>query len=111
VKRIIISEQAEKRLLERLINEATGYLGDKEDLVMDWLNRHFKALEIDQQDNTSIPVKGKAVSVLDTNGQITKRIISMEDAYYILQAKFKHILEDKKERNQFLWDTLHKWYH
>jgi hypothetical protein len=111
MRKIIISEKAERKLFESLINEEVGYLGDKERAVLDWLNKHYKALEIDKNDATSIPVKGRAVSVLDTNGQITKRIITMEDAFFILQSNFKKILSDKKERDQFLWDTLNKWYH
>jgi calcineurin-like phosphoesterase len=52
----------------------------------------------------------KIVSILDTKKQLTKKFISIERVYYILQTQFKNILQDKKDRNQFLWDTLKKWY-
>lgn len=109
-KKIIISEKQGEMLLKRLIKEEITYMGDKEELVKKWLTKHFKPMEIQQKDALSLPTKGKAVSVLDAYGQLTNNLKSLEDVFYIMQAKFKKILSDKEERDKFLKDTLLKWY-
>lgn len=110
MKKIIISEKQEKKLYNSLLNEETTYLGDKEELVIKWLNDHFKAMENETSDEMGLPKIDKIVSILDTKKQLTKKFIPIERVYYILQTQFKNILQDKKDRNQFLWDTLKKWY-
>lgn len=110
MKKIIISEDAEKRLFQKLIKEELTYMGDKEDIVMKWLDNHFKAMENETSDDMGLPKVEKIVSILDSKKQITKKLISLEKAYFMLQANFKNILQDKKERDEFLWKTLNKWY-
>lgn len=107
---IILSENQEKKILSLIIKEEIVYLGDKEKIVMDWLNKHFKPMEIQTNDSLSLPKLDKAVSVLDSYGQMTKQLKNLEEVYYIMQAKFKKILYNKQERNQFLWEVLNKWY-
>lgn len=110
MKTIILSEKQELSLIKKILTEETVYLGDKENLVIDWLNKHFKPMEIQSTDGLSLPKLDKAVSVLDTYGQMTKQLKSLDDVFYILQTKFKKILNDKKERDEFLSNTLNKWY-
>lgn len=109
-KKIILSENKEHKLFEYIINEEITYLGDKEELVKKWLSKHFKPMEIQTTDELSLPKKGKAVCVLDAYGQLSGNLKSLEDVFYIIQANFKKILSDKKERDRFLWSTLNKWY-
>ena len=110
MKKIIISEKQEKYLYNSLVNEEVSYLGDKEEVVIKWLNDHFKAMENEISDDMGLPKIEKVVSILDTNKQLTKKLIPIERVYYMMQTQFKNILHDKKDRNQFLWDTLKKWY-
>jgi hypothetical protein len=110
MKKIIINERGEAALFKHLLNEEVTYLGDKEDVVTKWLNNHFKAMENETLDNMGLPQNNKVVSILNSQKQITTNIITLEKAFYILQAQFKNILHDKKERDTFLWNTLNKWY-
>ena len=110
MKTIILNENKEKVLIEHILNEETTYMGDKEKLVKDWLTKHFKPIEVQSTDGLSLPSIDKAVAVLDTYGQITKQIKKLEDVFFIMQTKFKKILYDKKERDEFLKNTLIKWY-
>ena len=110
MKKIIISEKQEKYLYNSLVNEEVSYLGDKEEVVIKWLDDHFKAMENEISDDMGLPKIEKVVSILDTNKQLTKKLIPIERVYYMMQTQFKNILHDKKDRNQFLWDTLKKWY-
>lgn len=109
-KKIIISETLEKQLLKKLIFEELTYMGDKEKIVLDWLNNHFKAMENETYDDMGLPKIEKIISILDSKKQITQKLISMDKAFFILQTKFKTILQDKKDRDIFLWQTLNKWY-
>lgn len=110
MKKIIISEQGEQHLLNILLKEELTYMGDKEDIVKKWLDDHFKAMENETSDEMGLPKIEKIVSILDSKKQITQKLISLERVYFMLQTQFKNILQDKKERDEFLWSTLKKWY-
>lgn len=110
MKKIIISEDAEKLLLQKLINEELTYMGDKEDIVIQWLNNHFKAMEQETFGENGLPKVEKVVSVLDSKKQLTTKLMTLEKVFFILQSQFKKILQDKQERDNFLWNTLNKWY-
>ena len=110
MKKIIISEQGEQHLLNVLLKEELTYMGDKEDIVKKWLDDHFKAMENETSDEMGLPKVEKIVSILDSKKQITQKLISLERVYFMLQTQFKNILQDKKERDEFLWSTLKKWY-
>lgn len=109
-KKIILSEKKEQKLFENIINEEVTYLGDKEELVKKWLSQHFKPMEIQTVDELSLPKKDKAVCVLDAYGQLSNTLKTLDDVFYILQTKFKKILSNTKDRDNFLWSTLNNWY-
>jgi hypothetical protein len=110
MKKIIISEKAEQLLYNMILKEEKTYLGDKENIVRQWLNDHFKPMENETYDDMGLPKIEKIVSILDTKKQITQKLITLERVFFMLQTQFKKILNDKKDRDEFLWETLNKWY-
>ena len=110
MKKIIINEKSEKHLFEHLMNEELSYMGDKKEVVKKWLDNHFKAMEQESTDEMGLPKIEKVVSVLDSKKQLTKRLIKLDMVYFMLQKQFQKILQDKKERDNFLWNTLNNWY-
>ncbi len=110
MKTIILNEKQMSSMLTHILKEESVYMGDKEDIVKTWLNNHYKQMEMDTIGENGLPIKQKVVSTLDTNKQLTKNIIDLKKLFFILQANFKNILTDKKERDNFLWITLNKWY-
>lgn len=110
MKKIIISEEAEHMLMRTIMNEEITYMGDKEDIIIKWLDDHFKAMENETSDELGLPKVDKIIGILDTKKQKITKLIPFERAYFILQAQFKNILQDKKERDEFLWKILNKWY-
>lgn len=110
MKKIIISEKSEQMLLNYLLNEEVTYLGDKEDIIIKWLNERYLPMETETPNDMGDPQINKVVSVLDSKRQPTQKIISLKMVYFRLQAEFSKILQDKKERDNFLWQTLNKWY-
>lgn len=111
MRRISINERQEQLLFSHLLNEEAIYMGDKEELVLDWLNSKFKPMDVQDVDELNLPRKGKAANVLDAWGQMTDTTKSLEDVFFILQSKFKHILSDKKERDDFFRECIKKWWH
>ena len=97
-------------MIKTLLKEELTYMGDKEGIVKKWLDDHFKAMENETSDEMGLPKVEKIVSILDSKKQITQKLISLERVYFMLQTQFKNILQDKRERDEFLWSTLKKWY-
>lgn len=110
MKTIILNEKQEKKLCEYIINEQAIYLGDKEKIILNWLNDNFKAMDLFSNDDFGLPKRSLGVCVLDQNKQVTENIITVKDLYYKLQEKFKKILADKKERDALIKSALKKWY-
>lgn len=110
MKRIVINEKQERFLFNTLLNEGATYLGDKEELVIDWLKSKFIPLDVQGQDDMSLPTIQRAANVLSAWGQMTDINKSIEDVFYLTQMKFKTILSDPKERDEFLKQCVNKWY-
>ena len=110
MKTIILNEKQMSSIIKQIIKEESVYMGDKEDIIKKWLDNHFKQMEMDIVGDNGLPTKQKVVSTLDTNKQLTKNIIDLNKLFFILQTQFKNILSNKKERDEFLWVTLNKWY-
>lgn len=108
MKTIIISEEMERKLFQYYINEAISD-GDIRMEVLKYLDGNFV-----RADKTILNKNGQQESAflliwLDKNKQ-PFQTITLEKAFWMLQDHFKTIKDDKKERDEFLWDTLKSWY-
>ena len=108
--KIIINENQEQLLHNIIVNEEATYLGDKEDVIVNWLTSNFKAMDIYKKDDFGLPKKTYGVCVLNQDKQITDDIISMEDIFYRLQSRFKKILSNKNERDALIKSALNRWF-
>ena len=97
-------------MFNALLNEEAIYLGDKEKLVIDWLKSKFIPLDVQGKDDMLLPTLQPAANVLSAYGQMTDMNKSIEDVCYLTQMKFKTILSDPKERDEFLKQCINKWY-
>ena len=112
MKKIILSEKGEQILLQHLVEEVV-YEGDKENLIIQWLNKAYKPCP--QKTTPSQRVcnpqsYGQLVFELDDNKQITDNVKTLQQVLDILETKYKTILHDKDARNNLLSKTLNKWY-
>lgn len=110
MRKIYINEKQEIHLFNNLLNEEAIYLGDKEDMVINWLDSKFKPMDIQGQDDLLLPTVKHGVNVLDAWGQMTDQQKSLEDLFFILQKKFQTILSDNNERDVFLRNCIKKWF-
>jgi Trp operon repressor len=110
MKRIVINEKQERFLFNTLLNEEAIYLGDKEELVLNWLKSKFAPMDIQGKDDMSLPTIHRGANVLNAWGQMSDNLKDLESVFYLTQAKFKHILSNPKERDEFLKQCINKWY-
>jgi hypothetical protein len=108
MRKIIINEKIESKILQYLINEEVN-LSDKVLLVKKYLDDNFA-----RADNSTIGLDGfprteKVVAWLDDYKQLIKNITDVQ-LFYVIQEKFKNIISDKKERDNFLKQVIKDWY-
>lgn len=110
MKKIIISEKAEKILFEYLLNENYD-ISDKVSLVKKYLDSKYIKADKDVYDKNNDSVSQMLVIMKDTKGMPSKQIMTLEQLYEKLKFKYQNILTDKIERNKFLWQIVNDWFY
>ena len=109
MKKIIISEKAEKLLFEYLLNENYD-LSSKIELVKNYLDKNYIKADTDVLNKDNDMEKQYYVIMLDTNKQPSKHVLTLKQLFEKLQYKYQRILTDKNERDKFLWQIVNDWY-
>ena len=109
MKKIIITEHAEKMLIEYLLNENYD-IADKVSLVVKYLDSNFFKADKDVFDKNYDIVNKALVIVKDSKGQPSKNLLTIEQLFQKLQYKYKNILLDREERDELLWQIANDWY-
>lgn len=109
MKKIIITEHAEKMLIEYLLNENYD-IADKVSLVVKYLDSNFFKADKDVFDKNYDIVNKALVIVKDSKGQPSKNLLTIEQLFQKLQYQYKNILLDREERNKLLWQIANDWY-
>lgn len=110
MKKIIITERAEKMLIEHLLNENYD-IADKVSLVVKYLDSNFFKADKDVLDK-DYNIESKAlVIVKDSKGQPSKTLLTLEQLFQKLQYQYQNILLDKEERDKLLWQITNDWYY
>lgn len=103
-KRIVITEEQEKRLIKRLIQEAEC---DQNLIVFDFLDKNFVRADY-IKDIDGMPKSVDTVVWLDDKKQPYKTITT-ERLFYILQDKFQTLTSDKDIRDMRLKQIINAW--
>lgn len=106
--RIIINEHQEKIILQHIVNEATEY-SDKVLLVKKYLDDNFARADNCKMGEDGQPTTEKVVAWLDSYKQLIKTITDVQ-LFYVVQDKFKNIISNKEERDNFLKKVIKDWY-
>ena len=109
MKKIIITEHAEKMLIEYLLNENYD-IADKVSLVVEYLDSNFFKADKDVFDKNYDVVNKELVIVKDSKGQPSKNLLTIEQLFQKLQYQYKNILLDREERDKLLWQIANDWY-
>ena len=109
MKKIIITDHAEKMLIEYLLNENYD-IADKVSLVVKYLDSNFFKADKDGFDKNYDIVNKALVIVKDSKGQPSKNLLTIEQLFQKLQYQYKNILLDREERDELLWQIANDWY-
>lgn len=109
MKKIIIDEKTEQKLITLMLNESFGY-ASKVKIIKDYLDKNYIKADIDSMNDKGDLEKQNLVIMIDSNKQPTEHRLTLEQLYYKLQYKFQKIISDKEERNKFIWNALNDWY-
>lgn len=109
MKKIVINENIEKKIINIIVNEGIGY-ANKVKIIKNYLDNNFIKADYETLNDKGDLQKQNFVIMLDSRKQPTEHRMSIEDLYYKLQYKFQKILANKDERNIFLWNTVNDWF-
>ena len=101
MKKIIINEHQETKLMETAINEMYGGYDSKVGVVKDFLDKNFSRANATIMGKDGRPEDKKVVAWLDNYKQVVKTLTDVQ-LFYVVQDQFKNILSDKEERDKFL---------
>lgn len=102
--KVIITENAEKKLIQQLFKEEIGGLSDKVNLVKSFLDKNFLKATNSVIGDNGRPKNHDIVIMVDAFKQ-PKQYMSDVDLFYLLQDEFKNILpQDPSEDDDELED-------
>ena len=108
--RMIISEEGKNAILKEILKENNYQEMSK--LVNKYLDANFVRADKAEVDALGKPTKKQYVLWKDSNGQpLDQQLLTDKDLFYIAQDRFKNILGDRDERDDFLKNALINWYH
>ena len=110
MKKIILTEKQEEILINHILNENAEDWSKKENVILQWLNKYFKPMDLYDDDEYGLPKRKLGASILTQDGEVSDKIISSDDLFYKLQHRFKTILSDKDERDLLIKSALKKWF-
>ena len=122
MKRIIITEEQEKKLIQILNNEEIQQMPvpekankpyyidpDKVKIVKKFLDNNFQKNNLENIGANGMPEKIRIVTMYSTTGEPLKNLYD-EDLHDLLIEKFKKMFLDKNERNLFLKQVMNDWF-
>lgn len=109
MKKIIINEKAEQKLISLMVNEGFNY-SDKVLLVKQFLDDNFARADSVEIGDNGHPKTNQVVAWLDKYKQLIKNITDKQ-LFYVVQDKFKNLFSSKSERDEFLKQVIKDWYY
>lgn len=106
---IIITESQRDKLIEQLIKEVNTQRVQKALMVKKFLDDNFKRADITKINDNGYAEAKPIVIYLDMHKQPIKKL-SDEDLLDMLLDKFKNIMDDEKEKKDFLLNVMKAWY-
>lgn len=122
MKRVIITEEQEKRLIEILNNGEVQQMPvpkktnkpyyidpDKVKIVQKFLDDNFQKNQLERIGSNGMPEKVRIVTMNSSTGEPLKNLYD-EDLHDLLIEKFKKMFLDQDERSLFLKQVMNDWF-
>lgn len=110
MKKILINENKEKFLFQKLINEEINGYSDKILLIKKYLDNNYIKSNYNALSDDGDIVKKNIVILLDKNKQPTELHLTLQQLFDKLQYKFKSVIYDKDERDNLLKQIIIDWF-
>lgn len=108
MKKIIIKENAQRIFIKQMLKEID--YSSKVNLVKKFLDKNFARASYSKKHDDGTLHDSDVVVQLDSKQQPTKTVMTDVQLFYLVQDKFKNILDSKKERDGFLKQVIKDWY-
>lgn len=122
MKKIIITEEQERKLIEILNNEEVQQMPvpektnkpycidpDKVKIVKKFLDDNFQKNQLERIGSDGMPEKVRIVTMSTSTGEPLKNLYD-EDLHDLLIEKFKKMFLDQEERSLFLKQVMNDWF-
>lgn len=110
MRRIIIKENDECKIISDLISEAFYPNADKVLFIKKYLDKNFQRQSIDDIDSNGYPCISPSVIMMSSNGQPLKTMQPSEFLMF-LDDKFHKMISDEGDRKKFLKQVIKDWYY
>lgn len=87
-----------------------GY-SNKVYIIKKYLDSNFIKADIEELNDKGDLEKKPLVIMLDSKMQPTENRMTLEQLYYKVQYKYQNIIQNKKERNKFIWNVINDWFY
>lgn len=113
MRKIIISERMEKRLIQLMINEQLNNEHDKRLTVKDYLEKRFFPIrgQYAEGENGEMQTKELYGEMTPDGNPIKDAVYTHERIFEKIQPKFLALFSDKMARDKFLNDTITAWFY
>ena len=108
-KNIFLTEGQYKYIKESKKNPRWNVDPQKVLVIKRYLDKGFKRGKMSGLGEDGYPKDIKIVAMLSTDGSPLKNLTATQ-LFYLLQDRFSKMFTDKKQRDEFLWDTMNDWY-
>ncbi len=110
MRRIIIKENDECKIISDLISEAFYPNADKVLFIKKYLDKNFQRQSLDDIDSNGYPCISPSVIMMSSNGQPLKTMQPSEFLMF-LDDKFHKMISDEGDRKKFLKQVIKDWYY
>lgn len=109
MRRILINEGDEAKIISELISEAFYPNVDKVLFIKDYIDKNFKKQSLDDIDTNGYPCSTPSVVMMSKSGQPMKTM-EMKEFLLFLDDKFHNMISDESDRKKFLKQVITDWY-
>lgn len=109
MRRILINEGDETKIISELISEAFYPNVDKVLFIKDYIDKNFKKQSLDDIDTNGYPCSTPSVVMMSKSGQPMKTM-EMKEFLLFLDDKFHNMISDESDRKKFLKQVITDWY-
>lgn len=109
MRKLIITEKQEQKLLEYLVMENRYPIEPNKVLIVkNYLDKNFKRGNISEFGDNGLPTNTPVVGLLN-NGEVVKNLTARQ-LFDLLEDEFRGMFSNKIQRSKFLAQVIKDWY-